>query len=112
MSVNCHGRYIGLGPVIMSVREIVVVLADGSLRTASPAQDSELFYAVIGGYNAVAVIVEAELEVAENERLERTSVKLAATDTLTGSSRRSAIRPMPSSTTPIFTHRTMASCAP
>lgn len=82
LSVNCHGRYIGLGPVIMSVREITVVMADGALRTASPTHDPKLFYAVIGGYNAVAVIVEAELELAENERLERTSTKLAASDYL------------------------------
>lgn len=82
LSVNCHGRYVGLGPVIMSVREITVVLANGDLRTASPTSDSELFHAVIGGYNAVAVIVEAELEVTRNERLERTSVKLAARDYL------------------------------
>jgi hypothetical protein len=40
-----------------------------------------LFHAVIGGC-AVAVIVEAELEVTRNERLERTSVKLAARDYL------------------------------
>lgn len=82
LSVNCHGRYIGLGPVIMSVREIVVVLADGSLRTASRTDDSELFYAVIGGYNSVAIIVEAELDVAQNERLERTSIKLDTSEYL------------------------------
>lgn len=82
LSVNCHGRYVGLGPVIMSVCEITVVLDNGDLRTASPTSDSELFHAVIGGYNAVAVIVEAELEVTRNERLERTSVKLAARDYL------------------------------
>lgn len=82
ISVNCHGRYVGLGPVIMSVREITVVLADGSLQTASRTVNSELFYAVIGGYNAVAIIVEAELDVAHNERLERTSIKLDATEYL------------------------------
>jgi FAD/FMN-containing dehydrogenase len=80
LSVNCHGRYVGLGPVIMSVREITVA-KHGDLRTASPTSDSELFHAVIGGC-AVAVIVEAELEVTRNERLERTSVKLAARDYL------------------------------
>jgi FAD/FMN-containing dehydrogenase len=82
LSVNCHGRYVGLGPVIMSVREISLVLASGELRTASPTVNSDLFYAAIGGYNAVGVIVEVELEVAQNERLERASKKMAASDYL------------------------------
>ena len=82
LSVNCHGRYIGLGPVIMSVREIALVFADGSLHHASPTQNSELFYAAIGGYNAIGIIVEVELELAENERLERSSVKLSTSDYL------------------------------
>src|SRR5271155_3260211 len=31
LSVNVHGRYIGLGPLIRSVRSLQVVLADGSV---------------------------------------------------------------------------------
>jgi uncharacterized membrane protein YhaH (DUF805 family) len=76
LSVNAHGRYIGLGPVVLSVRNISLLLADGELVNASPTLNSELFYAAIGGYGAIGVIVEAELDLVENTRVERTQTKL------------------------------------
>jgi FAD/FMN-containing dehydrogenase/SAM-dependent methyltransferase len=76
LSVNCHGRYVGLGPVIMSVKSIRLVTADGALRHTSPSENSDLFYAAIGGYGAIGVIVEAELETVLNERVERVSTKM------------------------------------
>jgi FAD/FMN-containing dehydrogenase len=80
LSVNCHGRYMGLGAVVMSVLAIKVVLADGSIEDASPESNAELFYAVIGGYNAVAVIVEAELSLADNVKVKRLARKMSATE--------------------------------
>ncbi|MGH7517461.1 MAG: FAD-binding protein [Gemmatimonadales bacterium] len=71
LSVNVHGRYVGLGPVILSVRSLKVVLADGSLVEASPSVNPEIFYGVIGGYGGLGVIVEATLDLAENLRVER-----------------------------------------
>ena len=76
LSVNCHGRYVGLGPVILSVRDIALVLASGELVRASPTNNSKLFHAAIGGYGAIGVIVEAELDLAENTRVERVDAKL------------------------------------
>lgn len=35
LSVNCHGRYIGLGPLILSVKSLKLMLADGTEHTAS-----------------------------------------------------------------------------
>src|SRR5262247_1278640 len=49
LSVNCHGRYMGLGPVILSVRAIRIVAADGSVIDASRESNAELFFGVIGG---------------------------------------------------------------
>src|SRR6185295_18315776 len=80
LSVNVHGRYVGLGPLILSVRSISIVLANGELAEASPASNPELFYGAIGGYGGIGVIVEAELELAENCRVERISRKLEAKD--------------------------------
>lgn len=71
LSVNAHGRYVGLGPLILSVRRIAVVLADGSLMEASPDKNSELFHGCIGGYGALGVIVEAELALTRNARVRR-----------------------------------------
>ena len=76
LSVNAHGRYVNLGPVIHSVREIGVVLADGSLVTASPTTRPEVFYGAIGGYGALGPIVTATLDLAPNVRLERHAVEL------------------------------------
>jgi FAD/FMN-containing dehydrogenase len=80
LSVNCHGRYMGLGPVVLSVLSIKLVLADGSVEEASPSLNPELFYAVIGGYNSVAVIVEAELALADNVRVKRLARKMSAAE--------------------------------
>jgi FAD/FMN-containing dehydrogenase len=80
LSVNVHGRYVGLGPLILSVRSIAIVLANGEIVDASPASNPELFYGAIGGYGGIGVIVEAELELDENCRVERISRKLDAKD--------------------------------
>src|SRR5262249_81439 len=60
LSVNAHGRYTGLGPLILSVRSIALVLADGSLVEANRDTHSEIFFGAIGGYGGLGVIVEAE----------------------------------------------------
>ena len=66
LSVNCHGRYIGLGPVILSVRSIEIVMANGTLVKASKDENTELFFACIGCYNSIAVIATVEFELTEN----------------------------------------------
>lgn len=71
LSVNVHGRYIGLGPLILSVRSIRLVLADGREVVASPTANAELFYGAIGGYGAIGVITEVTLELADNVRVKR-----------------------------------------
>ena len=73
LSVNVHGRYVGEGALIGSVRSIRLVLADGSLVDASPQHNSELFHGAIGGYGGLGVIVEATLGLAENSRIARES---------------------------------------
>lgn len=80
LSVNCHGRYMGLGSVVLSVREIRVVTAEGEVHAASPTVNTELFYAVIGGYGGVAVIVEAELELADNVKVKRMARKMGTAE--------------------------------
>ena len=76
LGVNAHGRYIGQGPIIRSVKEIKIVTADGDLKTASPTQNSELFYGAIGGYGALGAIVEAKLDLADNVNVERSIAKM------------------------------------
>jgi len=76
LSVNSHGRYVGLGPLILSVNAVKIVLADGRVVEATPASNSEIFYGAIGGYGSLGVIVEAELSLTDNVRVVRTEQKL------------------------------------
>lgn len=80
LSVNCHGRYVGLGPVILSVQSIQLMLHDGEIVTASPEENAEMFYGAIGGYGAFGIILEATLELARNVRIERLSRKMPLGD--------------------------------
>lgn len=70
LSVNVHGRYNGTGPLIYSVKQIKIVLADGTLVTASPTENSSIFYGAIGGYGGIGVITEATLSLTENCKVE------------------------------------------
>ena len=71
ISVNAHGRYVGYGPLILSVRSLLLILADGSAVEASPSRNPEFFYGAIGGYGALGIIAEAELDVTSNIAIER-----------------------------------------
>ena len=71
VSVNVHGRYVRHGPVGHTVRALQLVLADGSIVEASRTKHPDLFRAAIGGYGAVGVVTEIELDLAENVRIER-----------------------------------------
>ncbi len=73
LSVNAHGRYVGLGPLIRSVRSLKVVLADGAVTEASPTNNPDLFYGAIGGYGGLGVITEVTLDLTENVRVMRRS---------------------------------------
>ena len=76
LSVNCHGRYIGLGPLILSVKSLDIIMADGEMKTVSPEKNPELFYACVGCYNAIAIIAAVEFDLAENIPVERIQKKM------------------------------------
>lgn len=76
LSVNCHGRYIGLGPLILSVRSLDVIMADGTLEHVSPVEKPEIFFACVGCYNAIAIIVNVEFDLDENLTVKREQVKM------------------------------------
>ena len=76
LSVNCHGRYIGLGPLILSVRSLDVIFADGELLHTSPTERPEIFFACVGCYNAIAVIAIVEFALEENVAVKRSHEKM------------------------------------
>lgn len=80
LSVNCHGDYNRHGPIIESVRSIELIVADGARIHASRDENPDLFSAAIGGYGGVGVIVEATLDLAPNQRLERLAHRMSVAE--------------------------------
>lgn len=80
LSVNAHGRYVGKGPLVISVQSIRIVLPSGELVHASSTENKEIFYGAIGGYGAMGVIIEATLNLADNARVARTSQVMPLAD--------------------------------
>ncbi len=71
LSVNAHGRYIGQGALVHSVLALRLMCADGSVLALSPTSRPEIFYAVIGGYGGLGVILDVSLQLADNVRVKR-----------------------------------------
>src|SRR5919106_170080 len=71
VSVNVHGRYVGQGPLVRSIRSLRVVLADGPLVEASRTVNPQIFAGVVGGYGGLGVITDVTLDLARNVRVKR-----------------------------------------
>ena len=71
VSVNCHGRYVGLGPIVNSVRAVQLVTASGDVLELNRSRESELFRGVFGGYGGMGVVTEVELDLDDNAPIER-----------------------------------------
>ena len=80
VSVNCHGRYVGRGPLINSVRAVQLVTASGDVLELTRSGESELFGAVFGGYGGLGVLTEIELDLDRNKRLERVVKEVSLED--------------------------------
>ena len=80
ISVNCHGRYIGHGPIISSVLNLKITTADGNIVVANRTENTEIFNAAIGGYGGIGVIVEATLQLVDNVKVERQTKKVDIND--------------------------------
>jgi FAD/FMN-containing dehydrogenase len=82
LSVNCHGRYIGHGPIVSSVLELKLITALGEIITANRTKNQDVFAAAIGGYGGIGVIAEVTLQLADNVKVERQTKLIAANDYL------------------------------
>lgn len=66
LAVNAHGMDHQVGAVGRTVRSLRLLLADGSIQQLSRSANPELFHLVIGGYGLFGIILDVELEVADN----------------------------------------------
>lgn len=76
LSVNAHGLDIRNGGLSDTVSSMRFMNADGEILQLSPAENSELFYAVLGGYGLFGIILDVTLELTDDElyEIETTSV--------------------------------------
>lgn len=80
VSVNCHGRYVGRGALVNSIRALQIVLPDGEVVEASLERNADLFRAAVGGYGGLGIITEIELDLEDNARIERIVKSVALSD--------------------------------
>jgi FAD/FMN-containing dehydrogenase len=66
ISVNAHGMDHQAGSVGDTIRSMRVMLADGSIVTASRTENADLFRHVVGGYGLFGVVLDATIELADN----------------------------------------------
>lgn len=71
LSANAHGRDLDKTSVVDTVRSIHVLTADGQVVEASREKNPELLRLVIGGYGMFGVIVDAELDLVDDEVYEQ-----------------------------------------
>ena len=67
MSVNAHGIAHRPGPLAGTVRSFRIMLADGEIKTASLTENPELFRLAMGGYGLFGVLLDADLQLVDNQ---------------------------------------------
>lgn len=79
-SVNVHGWAAPLGPMASTVRAATLMLADGEIVRCSREVEPQLFSLVMGGYGLFGVVLDLEVEMVRNVRLEPRFRRLPARD--------------------------------
>lgn len=78
--VNAHGWAVPFGPCGSTVREIDLMLADGTVLTCSRKRNEDLFRLAMGGYGLFGIIVGLEASMTPNQYLEPRFERLPAAD--------------------------------
>jgi FAD/FMN-containing dehydrogenase len=66
ISVNAHGMDHQAGAMAKSIKAMRVMLADGTVEEVSREKNGELFNLIVGGYGLFGIILEADLDIADN----------------------------------------------
>lgn len=69
LCVNAHGWAVPFGPFGATVKRFRLMLADGMVMTCSREENAELFALAIGGYGLFGIVIDAELDMADNALL-------------------------------------------
>lgn len=79
ISVNAHGMDHHAGSVVGTIRDMKVMLADGTVLPVSREVNGDLFRHIVGGYGLFGVVLSATIDITENE-VYRTSRQIIAAD--------------------------------
>lgn len=78
LSTNVHGWDHQQGALVETVRSITIVDGQGNIKQLKPGD--EQFSLVIGGYGMFGIIVEAELELADDDIVERQGLRIQTSE--------------------------------
>jgi FAD/FMN-containing dehydrogenase len=67
LSVNAHGIAHKPGPLASTVKSFRIMLSNGEIKTATPNENAELFRLALGGYGLFGVILDADIQLVDNE---------------------------------------------
>jgi FAD/FMN-containing dehydrogenase len=67
LSVNAHGIAHHPGQIAPTVRGFRILLSSGEIKHCSPTENAELFHHALGGYGLMGIILDVDLDVADNE---------------------------------------------
>jgi FAD/FMN-containing dehydrogenase len=70
LSVNAHGIAHRPGPLASTVKAFRIMLSNGEIKTATPDENPELFRLALGGYGLFGVILDADIQLVDNEMYE------------------------------------------
>jgi decaprenylphospho-beta-D-ribofuranose 2-oxidase len=73
LAANAHGRDTHFPTLVGSVARFRMLMADGSVKSASRSENPDLFRNAIGGYGLFGVMLEVELELMEDCFYEQSS---------------------------------------
>lgn len=67
ISVNAHGMDHQIGALGKTIKSMRVMLPNGEIVKTSPTENPELFSLVVGGYGLFGIILDAELDITNND---------------------------------------------
>ncbi len=82
VSVNVHGRYIGAGPLALSIKEFKFIDANAQEQTANKEKGKEYFEMLVGGYGGIGIITDVTLKLEENTNVKQHHRKMSVREYL------------------------------
>ncbi|QOP46426.1 FAD-binding protein [Sulfurimonas paralvinellae] len=82
LSVNVHGRYIGAGPLALSIKEFRFIDVNAEEQKASREKNREYFEMLVGGYGSIGIVTDITLCLAENVNVKQINKKMRVSEYL------------------------------